>query len=154
MNIRAVIFDFAGVLCFHPTREQAAEVAAACGLSVPEFLQAFWANRHPYDAGKIEPQEYWHGVARATGRTFDDGLVTELVRLETGLWNRYDDGVLAWVAQLRAKGVQSYGIGPAMTEDDRTNYAWHSDVERLSESALYQFVEFTWNAVTEVAVKK
>ena len=58
------------------------------------------------------------------------------------------------MAQLRAKGVQSYGIGPAMTEDDRTNYAWHSDVERLSESALYQFVEFTWNAVTEVAVKK
>jgi acetylornithine deacetylase/succinyl-diaminopimelate desuccinylase-like protein len=58
------------------------------------------------------------------------------------------------MAQLRAKGVQSYGIGPAMTEDDRTNHAWHSDVERLSEPALYQFVEFTWNAITEVAVKK
>jgi len=58
------------------------------------------------------------------------------------------------MAQLRAKGVQSYGIGPAMTEDDRTNYAWHSDVERLSESALYQFVEFTWNSVTRVAASQ
>jgi putative hydrolase of the HAD superfamily len=106
MNLRAVIFDFGGVLCFHPTREQAAEVAAACGLSVPEFLQAFWANRHPYDAGKIDPQEYWRSVARATGRTFDDGLVAELVRLETGLWNRYDDRVLAWAAQLRAQGLR------------------------------------------------
>jgi acetylornithine deacetylase/succinyl-diaminopimelate desuccinylase-like protein len=58
------------------------------------------------------------------------------------------------MAQLRAKGVQCYGIGPAMTEDDRTNFAWHSDVERLLETSLYQFVEFTWHAVTEVAVKK
>jgi len=57
------------------------------------------------------------------------------------------------MAQLRAKGIQSYGIGPAMTSDDFTNHAWHSDVERLAESSLYQFVEFTWNAVTEVAVK-
>jgi acetylornithine deacetylase/succinyl-diaminopimelate desuccinylase-like protein len=57
------------------------------------------------------------------------------------------------MAQLRAKGIQSYGIGPAMTSDDFANHAWHSDVERLSETSLYQFVEFTWNAVAEVAVK-
>src|SRR5579864_2029573 len=38
------------------------------------------------------------------------------------------------MAQLRAKGIQSYGIGPAMTSDDFTNHAWHSDVERLAES--------------------
>jgi len=57
------------------------------------------------------------------------------------------------MAQLRAKGVQSYGIGPAMTADDFANHAWHSDVERLSESSLYQFVEFTWNAVAQIAIK-
>ena len=31
-----------------------------------------------------------------------------------------------------------------------TNYCAHSDVERLLESSLYKFVEFTWNVVTEV----
>jgi hypothetical protein len=41
-----------------------------------------------------------------------------------------------------------------MTEDDRTNHSWHSDVERLMETSLYQFVEFTWEAVAEVAVKR
>ena len=58
------------------------------------------------------------------------------------------------MAQLRAKGIQSYGIGPALTDDDRTNYAWHSDVERIPEGSLYKFVEYTWNAVTEVAASK
>ena len=57
-------------------------------------------------------------------------------------------------AQLRAKGIQSYGIGPASTDDDATNYGAHSDVERLAESSLYDFVEFTWELVTEASVKK
>lgn len=58
------------------------------------------------------------------------------------------------MAQLRAKGIQSYGIGPARTEEDAVQYGAHSDVERLAEAALYKFVEFAWNVVTAVAVKK
>jgi hypothetical protein len=54
-------------------------------------------------------------------------------------------------AQLRAKGQQSYGIGPAGTRENSTNYGAHSDVERLAESSLYPFVEFVWNAVVQVA---
>jgi acetylornithine deacetylase/succinyl-diaminopimelate desuccinylase-like protein len=52
------------------------------------------------------------------------------------------------MAQLRAKGMQAYGIGPAMTTEDFAQHAWHSDVERLSEESLYQFVEFVWTAVS------
>jgi acetylornithine deacetylase/succinyl-diaminopimelate desuccinylase-like protein len=57
-------------------------------------------------------------------------------------------------AQLRNKGVQSYGIGPYASEADTAQYGAHGDVERLLESSLYNFVEFDWNVVTEVAVKK
>jgi acetylornithine deacetylase/succinyl-diaminopimelate desuccinylase-like protein len=55
------------------------------------------------------------------------------------------------MAQLRAKGIQSYGIGPAATAEDNTRHGAHSDVERLLESSLYGFAEFTWNTVTEIA---
>src|SRR6185295_6996212 len=55
------------------------------------------------------------------------------------------------MAFLRAKGIQSYGIGPASSNEDRTNYGAHSDVERLLEPSLYSFVRFTWEAVTQVA---
>jgi acetylornithine deacetylase/succinyl-diaminopimelate desuccinylase-like protein len=57
------------------------------------------------------------------------------------------------MAQLRAKGVQSYGIGPAVSVEDE-NYGAHSDVERLLETSLYKFVEFTWNAVNAVSAHK
>ena len=58
------------------------------------------------------------------------------------------------MAQLRAKGIPSYGIGPANLESDALNYGAHGDVERLAESSLYRFVEFVWNAVTEVVGSK
>ena len=58
------------------------------------------------------------------------------------------------MAQLRAKGIQSYGIGPAVTESDRLNYGAHGDVERLSEASLYKFVEFAWTAISAVAIRK
>jgi acetylornithine deacetylase/succinyl-diaminopimelate desuccinylase-like protein len=57
-------------------------------------------------------------------------------------------------AQLRAKGIQSYGIGPASTEEDTLNYPAHGDVERLAESSLYPFVQYVWNVVIDVAAHK
>ena len=58
------------------------------------------------------------------------------------------------MAYLRAKGIQSYGIAPATTDDDRVKFGAHSDVERIPESSLYSLVEFTWRAVTEIAVSE
>ena len=58
------------------------------------------------------------------------------------------------MAFLRAKGIQSYGIGIPSTDEDNLKYGAHSDVERLPETSLYQFTEFTWNAVTQIAVSK
>jgi len=57
-------------------------------------------------------------------------------------------------AQLRAKGIQSYGIGPASTEADALNYPAHGDVERLAESSLYPFVQYVWTVVNEIAARR
>jgi acetylornithine deacetylase/succinyl-diaminopimelate desuccinylase-like protein len=54
-------------------------------------------------------------------------------------------------AQLRAKGIQSYGIGPASTESEERDYPAHGDVERLAESSLYPLVQYVWKVVMEIA---
>jgi len=59
------------------------------------------------------------------------------------------------MAMLRAKGVQCYGIGPMVDEEDAPKgFGAHSDQERLLEDALYRFVQFNWEAVTSIAGKK
>ncbi len=55
------------------------------------------------------------------------------------------------LAQLRAKGVQCYGIGPRYDEAEFAQHGWHSDVERIAEDSLYGLIDFVWYAVNGVA---
>jgi acetylornithine deacetylase/succinyl-diaminopimelate desuccinylase-like protein len=56
------------------------------------------------------------------------------------------------MAQLRAKGVQCFGIGPASDmEDGPKGFGAHSDQERLLESELHRFVRFNWEVANDLA---
>jgi len=106
--LRAVIFDFGGVLCFHPDDPRWRRAAETAGLPLADFMSAFWANRIRYDAGLCECAEYWHAVAHTAGTRIEDQRIPALIRMEIELWNQYDSRVLAWADQLRAAG---YGTG-------------------------------------------
>jgi len=59
------------------------------------------------------------------------------------------------MAFLRAKGMQCYGVGPIVDEEDAAKgFAAHSDQERLREDALYKFMQFQWDVLTTVATSK
>lgn len=104
---RAVIFDFGGVLCFHPDEPRWRRAAETAGLPVGAFMSAFWANRIRYDAGLCQPAEYWHAVAHTAGTRIEDHSIPALIRREIELWNQYDSRVLAWTDQLRAEGCRT-----------------------------------------------
>jgi len=56
------------------------------------------------------------------------------------------------MAYLRAKGIQCYGIGPALdAEDGPKGFGAHSDQERIVESELYRFVRFNYDVVVDIA---
>ena len=117
--------------------EMAKEVADPAVKIVP-----LTQTRPPSPASKLETEMY--RVMEQVARTVYPGAAV-LPSMSTGASDQ---------AQLRAKGIQSYGIGPASTESDALNYPAHGDVERLAESSLYPFVQYVWNVVTEVAAHK
>jgi acetylornithine deacetylase/succinyl-diaminopimelate desuccinylase-like protein len=56
------------------------------------------------------------------------------------------------MAQLRAKGVQCYGTGPATDREDAAKgFGAHSDQERILETELHRFVRFQWDVVNDLA---
>jgi acetylornithine deacetylase/succinyl-diaminopimelate desuccinylase-like protein len=55
-------------------------------------------------------------------------------------------------AQLRAKGVQAYGLGSVVSDKDRAGV--HGNDERMSVEGLGRFVEFIYWAVIDVARAK
>ena len=56
------------------------------------------------------------------------------------------------MAFLRAKGMQCYGVGPAVDiEDGPKGFGAHSDQERILEAELFKFVRFHWDIVVNLA---
>lgn len=100
------------------------------------------ATRPSSPASRLDTEMY--RVLERVSKQMYNG-VTVLPNMSTGASDK---------AQLRAKGQQSYGIGPAATRQDAANFGAHSDVERLAEPSIYPFVQFVWSAVTEIAASK
>ena len=56
------------------------------------------------------------------------------------------------MAYLRDKGVECYGIGPALDiEDGPLGYGAHSDQERILVDELHRFVRFHLDVVIDLA---
>jgi acetylornithine deacetylase/succinyl-diaminopimelate desuccinylase-like protein len=85
--------------------------------------------------------EMFRALERTQARLFP-GAVT-LPQMMTGATDS---------AQLRAKGVQAYGVGSVI--GDRELATIHGNDERTSAEGLGRFVEFLYRAVIEVAAAK
>jgi acetylornithine deacetylase/succinyl-diaminopimelate desuccinylase-like protein len=56
---------------------------------------------------------------------------------------------------LRAKGVQCYGIGPAIDDEDGPKgFGAHSDQERILVDELFRFLRFQWDIVLDAAARR
>jgi len=52
----------------------------------------------------------------------------------------------------QAKGVNCYGIGPLLDEEDGAlGFGAHADQERLREKELYRFTQFNWEVILAIA---
>ncbi len=78
--------------------------------------------------------------------------------LESAFARHYDTAVLPTMstgatdmAYLRDKGIQCYGVGPAVdAEDGPKGFGAHSDQERILESELHKFVRFHYDVVRDL----
>ncbi len=100
--IKAIIFDYGGVLCYHPSDEQVAELAALCRLPVEDFQKAYWSLRPAYDSGDLTPREYW-------GRTGDytESEIETFRDRDVQFWVRLDTRMMDWARELRRAGFRT-----------------------------------------------
>jgi acetylornithine deacetylase/succinyl-diaminopimelate desuccinylase-like protein len=102
---------------------------------VPEPIYRPEAPPSPID------NEMFQTLERVANRMYPEATV--LPQMSTGATD---------MAQVRAMGVPSYGIGATRTvaEINSGNGA-HSDNERVSEESVRQLVEFVWHTIIEIA---
>jgi acetylornithine deacetylase/succinyl-diaminopimelate desuccinylase-like protein len=81
--------------------------------------------------------------------------------IEAAVAKHYDTATLPTMsngasdmAQVRSRGVQCYGVGPATDfEDLAKGFGAHSDQERILEAELHRFIRFEWDIVNQLAAQ-
>ncbi len=100
-------------------------------------------NQRPGAAPSRLDSDAYRAIAAAYKSTY--GVIT-IPLMQTGATD---------MAFLRAKGVQCYGVGAMVDEEDAPKgYGPHSDQERILEQAVYKHVQFFWQAVNSIAGSK
>jgi acetylornithine deacetylase/succinyl-diaminopimelate desuccinylase-like protein len=128
---------------FHPDEDQEAFAESLRKLiddPAVEVALAVPGSRKPTPPSRLDT-EMFRALERAQEKVFP-GAAT-LPSMLTGATDS---------AQLRAKGVQAYGLGSMATDDDSSRV--HGNDERTSVEGLGKFLEFVWTAVIDVAAAK
>lgn len=96
--------------------------------------------RNPAPPSRLDT-EMFQALERAQKKLFSDAIT--LPAMQTGATDS---------AFLREKGVQAYGAGTVLTEQD--SFRGHGNDERVSIHGLGLFLQFLWEAVVDVAARK
>ena len=125
----------------HPDEDQSAFLDQVRKVINDPSVEVRWGRERYRPAGgsKIDTEAY--AVLEAQTKKHYDTIV--LPTMGTGATD---------MSNIRAKGIQCYGIGPALdTEDPPKGFGAHSDQERILESELHRFVRFQYDVVVELA---
>ena len=100
----AVIFDYGGVLCYPPTREDVAEYARSSGLDHELFYKLYSQTREYYGRSADGYADHWKRLADAAGADIPEAVIAQFIIKESGLWTRLNDETLALARDVRAAG--------------------------------------------------
>ncbi len=103
-GIRAVVFDYGGVICRLPTRSEWDELAAAAGLPVDRFIAAYPGSREPYDRGLVRGDGFWQAFGDACGVNYTTAERQRLIEIDMRVWETIEPAVVAMARQLRRAG--------------------------------------------------
>jgi putative hydrolase of the HAD superfamily len=104
--MEAIIFDYGGVLCFHPDDKKIDNLANLCGLARDQFLEVYWSERVAYDRADFSPEQYWKRFSTAVGKTYTPEQIALFRRLDVEFWTEMDPVMLRWIREIRLLGIR------------------------------------------------
>ena len=104
--LRAVIFDFGGVLTFQPTDQDWQALAEIVGAPLSWFHEEYWRSRNDYDINRLDGATYWRNLAGTVGRELTDGDIGKLAAIDNQQWARENAKVGAVVRAVHAAGLK------------------------------------------------
>jgi len=127
LGLRAVIFDFGMVLTGLPDKEAHDAMVRMTGLSIDQFEELYWADRHAYDEGKLTGVTFWQKFGRDSGLSLTPADLDRLNELDARMWTTCDPEMVSWQQRLRQHGLRTAilsNMGDSVLENIERKFAW------------------------------
>ena len=103
-EIKAVVFDFGGVMTTSTMPQRVIELAKEKGVDWEVFRHGFEAHRLDYDAGRITLAEMYGFIWVDAGLSVDAETTAAFMEADDRSWCYRNERTLAWMKALKASG--------------------------------------------------
>jgi putative hydrolase of the HAD superfamily len=104
MSIKAVIFDYGGVICYPPPPENNAEMERLTGLPIEILLALNRKYRSEYDRGKFTSRDYYKFILSTAGVFLDDASCEKIGQTDMDGWKNLNPATVQLMREIRAAG--------------------------------------------------
>jgi putative hydrolase of the HAD superfamily len=137
-NLKAVIFDYGGVLCLPPGPEEIEASARILDISSDLFRSLWDRHRDAYDRGDLSAEAYWREFADDAGKSIDAVGLRELGQRDVAMWSHLNAAMVGWLENLSAMGMKTAVLSNmhiGMVQHARRNFRWLDRVHWTTFSA-------------------
>ncbi|MCI0158278.1 HAD family phosphatase [Leifsonia shinshuensis] len=103
---RVVVFDYGEVISVTPSEADRTALAGIAGGDAEQFWPAYWRHRNALDQGTLTIQQYWRGIERELGESWEDATIHRLWLADFRSWLTIDHDTLQVLLDLKAGGTR------------------------------------------------
>jgi putative hydrolase of the HAD superfamily len=132
-ELRAVIFDYGGVLSLVPTPPDWENLARAARIPLAVLQSGYWKFREEYDCAVFGGVTYWRRIVGAAGQTLTDNEAAQLIALDNLQWLKENWPAIKLAASLRAMEVKTAILSNMQFEmltGMRAKFSWLEQFDR------------------------
>jgi putative hydrolase of the HAD superfamily len=107
MKIKAIIFDYGGVITLPQDIRLVKKICRLLGVSIDELKEVYQKDRQDYDSGLITAEQYWAKVgARLDKNNLPEDAVEKLKYLDIKSWRVINNKTIKLIKKIKKAGFK------------------------------------------------
>ena len=135
-GIRALIFDYGGVISKPQNIDHFQEILQILGIEENRFMEVYYTQRKNYDNGQLSGQEYWLEILQYFGFEPNGSMVEDLIRTDVKSWTEINRPMIGFIKESRGK-VEKLAIISNMMRDTLSYMKRHFEWLEIFDDKIY-----------------
>ena len=106
MGIKAIAFDYGGVIAFFQDKQAMQDMADMAGIDSDMMNRIYWERRSDYDKGLVDGHEFFKNTLADAGVFTDPDTLERLVSRDLKSWSHVNPKTVEFILELKKSGVK------------------------------------------------